>query len=157
MNQVAPRITAIKTVATSQFDSDAFVRNPADEKRIDFAYSLRPIYYFSRGVGLLPFSFIRNSNGEIQGTRVTVLDSLWFVTSICMYLFMAFICYKSVELPRDPNHSLILVIGDSLLIISGLVYSAVAVIVDMSNRVKIVNVLKKLTEFDKEVGNQVWD
>lgn len=156
MIHVATQNTAMKTVATPHIDSDAFLRNRPHVKGNDFSYGLRPIYYFSRAVGLLPFSFIRNSHGEIQEARVTLTDCLWFVISICLYLFMAYICYEGVELPRDPNQSFILIIGDSVLIILGLAYSAVAVAVDMFNRSKIVSVLKNLTEFDREVRNQVW-
>lgn len=52
----------------------------------NFAYTIRPICYISRIVGLFPFTIIHDLNGDVQEARVTLLDFLWFKISIvCIF------------------------------------------------------------------------
>lgn len=132
------------------------VQNSVNEKSVkselNFAYSFRPIYYFSRVFGLMPFSVKYDSNGQPQMPRVGILDSLWFVTTICVYLSMAYISYQQMTLPQDPNAPKVLVFSEYLLQILGLVYGALIIGMDLCNRFKLVDVLKQLTTFDKEAS-----
>lgn len=136
---------------TSNISTNSIVLNEVRSNNINFAYSFRPIYFFSRAFGLLPFSLIFDSNGDIQKARVSIFDGLWFKVSVSLYLLMAFICYQNIELLQDQNQSPILVIGDALFLIFGLIYDAVSIVFDMLNRNKLVDILKMLTAFDNEV------
>lgn len=112
-------ISAVSMLPPSNIDlPPTLIRRIVPSKKINFAYSLLPIYYFSRAIGLLPFSIIRDANGKVQKTRVSAFDFFWFVTSICLYLFLASFCYRTMETPKNPNESLILIIGDNLLMVS---------------------------------------
>lgn len=56
-----------------------FVKKKAFPKETDFVKSIRPIYYFSRVFGFLPFSIEFDSKGEVQNARISAFDFLWFV------------------------------------------------------------------------------
>lgn len=124
-------------------------KNPS--KKYNFIYGLLPVYFFSRAIGLLPFSIVCNSNGKVQCARVRAFDFIWFIFSIGIYIFMAAFIYQSMEIPKDPNESVILIIGDNLLLISGFVSGVIFILIDMFNRNRLVGILKNLTVFDDEV------
>lgn len=52
---------------------------------IDFVYNLSSIHLYSRLFGLVPFTLVRDSNGEVQRSRVGKFDLLWFVISISVF------------------------------------------------------------------------
>lgn len=136
------------------------LKKNAQFRNINFEYSIRPIYYFARAFGLLPFSVIRNSNGEIQKPHVGVINLLLFVISICWYLILAYSCYLNVTfLLYNPKTSFILVFGDYLLLIVGLISTTLFIVMDMVNRTRLVDVLKRLTVFDQKVckGAKVYE
>lgn len=123
-----------------------------DRNKRNFAYSFRPIYYFSRVFGLMPFLVKYDSKGQPEMPRVGILDSLWFVTTICVYLSMAYISYQQMSLPQDPNAPTVLVFSEYLLQILGLVYGALIIAMDLCNRFKFVDILKQLMIFDTEAS-----
>lgn len=56
----------------------------ANTIKIDFAYSFRPIYYFSRVYGLMPFTITYNARGSINGLEVRLFDLLWFMAILVL-------------------------------------------------------------------------
>lgn len=124
-------------------------------KDLDFFYSLRPLYYISRLFGLLPFSIVRDSNDIIQNARVNPFDLIWFLFAICIYLLMAWICYQSVELRQD-RLSYTMVIGDGVILTLSLINCAKAIIMDMFNRFRFIEILKMFTFFDDEVDTNQY-
>lgn len=118
------------------------------------AYSLRTIYYFSRFIGLLPFSIIRDRNGDVKEVRVSLFDFLWCSIAVCLYLSMAFICFQTMNLPKKANSTHILVLGDCIHCILGLINAAIMIVMDMCNRFRILNILKKFALFDKQVTTE---
>lgn len=115
----------------------------------DFAYSYRPMYYFSRCFGLLPFSFVYDSNGEIQAPRIRIFDAVWFVISIVIYVMLAIDSFRVVEIPKDASP--IIFLSNTLLLVLGLSNGAIMIVVNMCVRFKFVAILKTITNFDKEV------
>lgn len=120
--------------------------------KMNFAYSFRPVYYFSRMFGLLPFSIVYDSNGDVLRARVTAIDILWFIISVCIYLLLAFLSYTNMRLPDGPIESPLLIASDYTLLIVGLIYGAVIIVFDMYNRSTFIDILKKFTAFDMEVN-----
>lgn len=116
----------------------------------DFASIFRPIYYFSRVFGMLPFSIIYDSNGEVQEPKVRTFDVLWFVGSISLRLSIAFISIQQVKL--DPGAPHVLTLGGFVLIILSHVFGAVAAGMEMCNRYIIIDILKMVNTFDKEAS-----
>lgn len=121
-------------------------------KKCDFFYTLQPIYLFSRVFGSMPFSLNRNLKGEIQGARISVFDFSWFAISMSFYLSMLYIYLQDVQLPRDSNESYILILGDKIRQIVGLIVAVFIICMDMLNRYRIVEIFHKFMSFDVEVN-----
>lgn len=114
--------------------------------------SFRSIYYVTRFVGLWPFTIVYHSNGSIKKSSVGLFDKFWFLISICLYL-TAFFYTCTFMKHQDPNKSNYL--SELLFYLSQiptLLFGAVNVILDMFNRHKIVNILRKFNTFDSRVG-----
>lgn len=121
-------------------------------ENINFVYGFSPVYYISRVFGLMPFSIICDHRRGIYKPQVKLLDGVWFLLSIFMYISMAIATYVNLSLPRDTNTaSFILSLGDSMLLIVGLIYSALIIVFDMLNRQRLTEILNKFITFDKEV------
>lgn len=124
------------------------------QKIYNFEYGFRPIYYFSRLVGLLPFSIAHHSNGSITNAHISRLDGVWFSISMCFHLLAIFLSFLNTE---DLNSIssvttitfwilYILYRGNSLLI------GTVGIIMDMLNRHKLADILRKFIIFDHDVS-----
>lgn len=147
--------STIKMVHPSNDDRSKSVEKDPNLSNMNSAYSYRPIYYFSRIFGLMPFSIIYSSDGRAQKPRVSVFDGLWFVISICIYILMAVISYKNIILPTNSNSSYLMILGDYVLLILGLFIGALTIGMDMCNRFKIVDILKMFDTFDNKVKQDV--
>lgn len=128
-----------------------------DEKYIlkakDFSYGIRPIYYFSRAIGLMPYTIIRNPTSQVYESRVRLFDALWFAISIFFYIMMAISSYYNMKMPHDSNlSSYILILGDFVLLILNLIVAAIIIIMDMCNRFKLVKILNTFIIVDKSVS-----
>lgn len=121
-------------------------------KDFNFAYGFRPIYYFSRVFGLMPFTLTYNSNGKIDGQKIKVIDILWFVISITMNLVMIFMISGSTQyLHHVKSTSLILEGGDHLLLLLSAIFDVILMGFDMCIRFKLMEILKNIDNFDDEV------
>lgn len=141
----------------------SLVRNPTGEqskvgekkvrlRKDNFAYSFRPIYFFSRAFGLMPFSITYDANGEIQEPRISRLDGLGFVIGICIQLISTYSHIRNMKTSKDPNNaSSFLMLCDYLLYVAVMAYGILLRGMNMYNRFKLVNILKEFTMFDKEV------
>lgn len=145
-------ISVINEVEFSVDDQHQIPQNEFKTKNLNFAHSFRPIYYCSRVFGLTPFSIIYDSDDEVQMPKVGVLDSFWFVVSICLYLIMAYSSYHQMIVNQYQSIPNVLVIGGYMISILSLIFGAVIVGIDMWSRFRLVDVLKKITTFDKEVS-----
>lgn len=161
-------IKSRKTMKYFQFEkrlnaSSMNMKNSSDKKqskivaKIDhlrnrnFLYGFRPIHILSRVIGLMPFSIIQ-SYGSVQKPRVSVLDGLWFVISLCSWSFFV----VQINIPTDSNNvSYVLVLSSALLAFSMLIYCMSLPLIDMCNRYKIVDIIIKFTIFDQRVS-YVW-
>lgn len=123
-------------------------------KKLDFAYSFLPVYYFSRILGLLPYSFICDSEGELQAQQVDLIDGIWFLLSICIYVLAAFTNFQTITLPKEMKIESALYFGHYALLIQGLLICAISIGMDMYNRNKLVAIFKAFIEFDKEVSER---
>lgn len=125
---------------------------------VTFTHSFRPIYYFARIFGSMPYTIYCDSNGNAHEPKVRIVDGVWFVISMCIFLSMAFFSYRNMESLQNPNtSSYILILGDQILLILCLIFGAQIIGMDMLNRDKLVDILKKITAFDKEASlNVVW-
>lgn len=134
-----------------KLNSSSLAQKTTRSTKINFAYAFRPIYYFSRIFGLFPFTIIYDWNGDIQEARVKLLDIVWFLISFVTYFAMAFYCYMTVDFPKNYDALRFLILGDYVLLIAGLLFGVVLVLIDMFNRHILVDIMKKLTKFDREL------
>lgn len=124
---------------------------PSKLNEINFARSLRPIYQFSRAFGLMPYTITCDENINFKGVRVRPFDILWCIISISLCITMAVVYYQNIELTNDPNVSIVLQIGDAMLLGVVLIYACTIIILDMINRFKLIKILKSLNCFDNTV------
>lgn len=121
-------------------------------KKLNFASSMWPVYYFCRVFGLLPFSVKFDTNGEVQRVQVSAFDVSWFIITICFYIILAVLYFHTIIIYQDPSASHILFFGDSMFNLIGLKFGALMIILDMCNRFKIIDILKGFSTFGKEVS-----
>lgn len=117
----------------------------------DFVYSYRPMYYFSRFFGLLPFSFVYDSNGHIQAPRIRIADGVWFVFTVVFYIVLAINSCQGIQIPKDAVP--LIFYSNTLLLTVGLFNGATMIVVNMCVRFKFVAILKTITNFDKEASH----
>lgn len=113
----------------------------------DFTKSLQPLYFFSRAFGRLPFSLVSNLNGEIQRAHIKIFDVIWFALSISVYLFLFIYYFKNIS-----NTSNILVLCNSIAAFALLGLHLITVLMDLYNRERFIDILKKFGNFDKAVA-----
>lgn len=120
----------------------------------DLQHGFHPIYYFSRCVGLWPFTITYNSNGTIKAARIRLFDMLWFLFSIGFYL-TALYCncaYLKTNMQSDNTFHLINFTTQMAFILFGIV----GVVLDMFNRKRLVNILDSFAIFDRKVSSNIW-
>lgn len=121
------------------------------QKSHDFVYSFRPMYYFSRFFGLLPFSFTYNSNGQIEAPQIRIIDGVWFVISVTFFLILAINSSQVIEIPNDSAP--LVTLSNTLLLTVGLFNGAAMIVFHMCVRFRFVTILKTITTFDKEASS----
>lgn len=125
----------------------------AHSNELDFVHSFEPIYYLSRCFGLMPFKIVRNTNGEIQMPKVSRLDVLWFVISVCLYLYLVSFIGQYMVFAKDmTRQQSILFSCGQLRLIFCLIFAILTIGMEMRNRFELVAILKKITNIDKDVS-----
>lgn len=117
----------------------------------------RPIFYFCRAFGLLPFSIVCNPHGEVQTCKVKIIDCLWFATSICACLLMAIFNYRMLSLSADHHRksaTIIPIVANYILQLLTFIFTALFFILNMYNRDKFIQMLKMFEHFDKEASQK---
>lgn len=117
----------------------------------NFDYAFRPIYYFSRYVGLWPFSIICESNRKIRRARIGFFDVLRSILIIYLNLTLTFCGYKEIR-PRQENHTNnIRFIVFMAFQLSSFLFIILGIVLDVINRKKFVDILLKFNTFDHKV------
>lgn len=141
---------AIIMVKTSANNENSPIENEIPVKRINFLYIFRPIYYFSRISGLMPFSITYGANGEVQRPKITILDGIWFVISIFVNSLQVYLTLR-VMFVKQTSPTFVMILGNTFLLMTT-IYGVGAVAMDMCNRFKFIEILKSLAIFDNQVS-----
>lgn len=136
----------------SIYDRNKIITNKNRTDNVNFAYSFRPIYFYSRILGLMPFSISYNENGRVQKAKIGVFDGVWFVISICTYLSLAFTCFHRMKVQLEANVPFILFFGEQIHLALGLAFGALAITIHMYNRSKMIDILRIFSVFDEEAS-----
>lgn len=123
-------------------------------EKIHFFYSFCPIYYFSRLFGFMPFTISCHSNGTVYEPTIRSLDIFWFIISIFLHLLSTFTIFKNAEISLSSDYAewKILFGADYVILLSGLIFGAVIIVMDMCNRFKLVGILNNIRTFDEEAS-----
>lgn len=120
-------------------------------KRIDFLYSFRPIYYFSRIFGLMPFSIIYDSNGErARRPKITIFDGIWLLISVCTQMLGVYLTIR-FKFVNQTSPTFVVILGYTFIIMT-VMYGVGAVVMDLCNRFKFLEIINSFTVFDKHVS-----
>lgn len=126
---------------------------------VHFTHIFRPIYYFNRLCGHMPFSIVRSSNGHSLEPRVTAFDALWFAISICIYMALATcICWyikRALLLYIRKPILYFLASTINMLRLVNFLCGLLMLIMDMCNRHSLVNIFNRLTHFDRKVSSEM--
>lgn len=121
---------------------------------VGFVDGFRPIYYFSRVCGQMPFSITYDSVGKPQQPKIGKRDGLWLVLSIVIYLSTLIVFLRNWKMSKDIHTAnYILLLCDNLHVATCLVFGIFMIGMDMFNRFKTVEILTMFTIFDKEASN----
>lgn len=121
-------------------------------KTASFTFGLRPIYYFSRVFGLLPFSIIHDSDGVALEPKIGKLDALWMVINIGIYASMTYFVYKDINYYQNAITTTLLT-GDDLLFLMEIILGMVIIGLDFYNRFGFIDILRKFSIFDTEANS----
>lgn len=114
-------------------------KNPP--QKLNFTNAFRPIYYFSRVFGYMPFKFIYDSNGEVQKPRFTAPDILWFLVTFCALLLEL----NGNRIWNDENtlrnFSNMFTLSTKCYYILETIFCTIALWMDLCNRFKFVDIM----------------
>lgn len=122
---------------------------------VNFRHVFRPIYYFARLFGQLPFSIVQRPNSRSRQSRVTKFDALWFLISICVYLKLVQLFWwfmeRALVLSSTKPTIYLLVTTINMLRLVNILFGLLILIMDMCNRHRLVRILNNFTAFDRKV------
>lgn len=120
-------------------------------KKLNFEYVFRPAYYYSRFAGIWTFSITHDSNGSIQRARVGFFDILWPIFVICSNSVLAFSAYQSFMAEREKYANTTRYIAENIFQMSCFLFVAIGIVLNVINRNRLVDILRRLNTFDNEV------
>lgn len=124
-------------------------------KSINFAYSFRPVYYFSRISGFAPFTISFDSNGTIQVPTIRVFDIVWLILSIFAQILSPILFVRNEKFSIHHISLAILIRSDVISIVVRTTFNISAIVFEMCKRYKAVEILKKITDFDEDVSKEM--
>ena len=112
-----------------------------------FAVS-RPVRWFARVFGLVPFAIRFNAKTNKALCKVRLFDGIWLVTSLFIYVgSMWFNLYYDFH--REQTNSYVLILGGRITVVGGCFLCGFCVFLDMVNRHRILEVFQKVFDFDQ--------
>lgn len=120
-----------------------------------FAYGFRPIYYFARVAGQMPFTITHQPNSSIVKVNFHKRDFIWLVLSMCIQIYLSYLAIQMVRSTvhdQSKSETSTVHLGTLTIWLLTSLLGITAMILDTSNRFKIGEILNKITTFDKEVS-----
>lgn len=122
------------------------------KKSVNLYDLIRPMYVISRIFGMLPFRILRSSAGDsIVGQCVGPIDLIWFFVTIGIHFYLAFSSIQNIAADQHWQTKSLFSIGDNFIVLYDITIAILTIILDMINRHRFINILKKFIEFDKKV------
>lgn len=132
-------------------DQSKSIKKEQRSPEVDFANTFRPIHYCSRLCGLMTFSIVCGSDGEVLNPRVSLLDGVWFGIMLCIHTVMVLLFYRYVCISSTNVVSPSLSVGVNIIILLPEIIGGVVSTLNLCNRFKIVRILNTFKVFDTKV------
>lgn len=139
--------------SSTQIHSEFDVNEKIHTKITKFVDIFRPVYYFSRLCGQMPFSMVQQTlHSDFYKPQVGRRDALWFTISMVSYTTVTIFTCLKLTAKFDQNKTVyVLFMGNSMLHSMTMLFGVVKLAMDMYNRHKLVSILNKFTQFDHKV------
>lgn len=122
----------------------------ASEKQ-NFSHCFRPIYYFARVAGQMPFTITSCRNGATVAAKFNICDFIWLAISLGIHIYFIHWTFKEFESYKILSADDVLAIFNLTMWIANFFLGIFFMVLDAYNRLKIVEMLNKITMFDQEV------
>lgn len=122
----------------------------SDRDQLNVYRIIYPVYILTRLFGLASFTVECDSLKSNILAYVSFFDFTWFLTTVFIYAAIAIFCIMQTT-SNLTSDSYIMTIGSNLFLIFGYLMATVSVIIDMTNRNRIVQFMNILNEFDQKV------
>lgn len=127
-------------------------REITKSKTLTFAHSFKPVHILSRIFGFMPFTIVFDSEGGIQSAQFRVVDFVWLIISIGIYLLSAYHFTTYTGRKAIFITTATLTQGARAIVIFRKLFNCLCIGVDACNRFKLVGILKKIHTFDEKVS-----
>lgn len=127
-------------------------RKENSSEQWNFAFCFRPIYYFARVCGQMPFTITCPENGTMVGAKMFKRDFIWLAMSLCIqiaFIHMAVQLFKSNQRANLVTYTIYF--GNLTVWFISLLLGICTMVLGAQNRLKIVGILNEFTIFDQEV------
>lgn len=121
------------------------------KRKFNFKYAFQPLYYFSRFVGLWPFSIIHDSKGTIQKAHIGPFNILTSILIVCLNLAQSLDSYRNLKVELAKYKVRIRFTVFIVFKISFSLFTIIRISMDLINSNELVDILKKFNAFDNEV------
>lgn len=121
-------------------------RNLKSSEQRNFAFCYRPLYYFSRVFGHIPFTITHCANDSKVKAKLFIRDFIWFAISLFIH-----ICLFAMIVHKFRLDNAISNIGGKLNFLICLLLGISAMVLNACNRTKIIRILNEITTFDENV------
>lgn len=125
-------------------------------KQMDFWDGFKPVYYFSRAFGLLPFSICRTANGDMLEPKVNRFDGVWFLFTTVVFLSAPYFAHRYIFAFGANMRIYISILLDDLHFVLSLMFGALSITMDMCNRFEFAKLWAFFINFDREVSICSW-
>lgn len=147
----------VRSTVKNRLKCNLVVRERGKDHVVHFTHVFRPIYYFNRLCGHMPFSIVQSLNDKFHHqSRVSVFDVLWFIISICIYTGLAScICwYLNRALSLYAVKPILYFLASTIngLRLINFLCGILMLSMDMCSRQRHVYIFNKFTAFDRKVS-----
>lgn len=124
-------------------------------KTLNISDCVKTAHKAARIFGLLPYTINYSSRGEIVSSSIRSTDIVWFVISLTICILFAIFGSSSLT-PTSDIRTTVLLLGSRIILICNVLLAVVSIILDALNQNRLINLLKKISEFDKSVKNTFY-
>lgn len=123
------------------------------QKATNFFDCVKLIRFVARLYGLLSFSINYTPNREIKNCQLRVFDISYAVMHIILCLVSSVLTFMHFTAPTN-IWGMILLFGMEFFLISAILLAAVSIALDIFNRNRLIGMLQKIHQFDKQVNRK---